>query len=1012
VICTKCQTPNPAGAINCSSCSSPLADTGETLLQANSEETLVSSGGDDETEISGATEWIAAEAPAGGNILEPGSTLGNRYEILELLGEGGMGAVYKAKDLEVDRIVALKIVRPELAGSPEILRRFKQELVLARQITHRNVIRIFDLGVADGMRFISMEYIEGQDLATLLEDRGKYAPRDAAEIMRQVIDGLFEAHGQGVVHRDLKPRNFMVDAEGKVSIMDFGIAGTSLQLAATPAPTATDDSATEPGSAGLTQVGTLLGTPRYMSPEQAKGEKVDTRSDLFTTGIIFYELLTGTLPFAADSAAETMRKRIEDEPAPPIDLDPEIPKELNAIVLKCLRTDPEERYQSAQELLADLDKWLHPPKLMGKWQWAAVGVMAASVVTTGILWWQYGGGVPEEREPIQVLVADFENTTSESVFDGTLEPMFDVALEGASFVTAYSRAQARELAAEVAPQATTLDEETARLVAVREGISAVVTGSINRAGDRFGVSVRAVDAVTGDTLQSRNVNGLSRDEVLSAVAGLAAPIRRALGDETPESAQLTAAETFTTSSLEAAHAYSEAQNLVSQGQTDDAIRYYQSAIELDPDLGRAYAGLAVASLNLRRRDEAEKYYERTLELLDRMSERERYRTLGTYYGAYLGNLPQAIDAYRTLVSAYPADAVGWNNLSIAYLLSLNVPDAAEAAHRALDLEPRSVQTRMFYSQCLMYAADFENAVAEAQRVIEENPSYEYAYLPLALSTLAFGDVEGARSVYEQLAGLSPEGYSMAMMGKADLEMYLGRLPQALELLDKGAAADAEREATGDLALKYVAIAEAHLGMDNPAQAIEFAERAAQLVSVESVLLPAARVLVEAGEEAGARKIAGDLDNMLQSQTTSYARLIQGEIALRNRRFADAVTALQEAQKLHDSWLSHYLLGRVYMEAGRFAEALGQFDTCYSRRGESTDLMIADTSTMRYLPPLYYWHGRAQASMGMASAARQNFQQYVTVREGSSPTDPLLDDARDRAGDAPVAAGIGRDSAER
>jgi serine/threonine protein kinase len=265
--------------------------------------------------------------------------LGERYQILDLLGEGGMGAVYKARDRELDRLVALKIIRPNLALSAEILRRFKQELILARQVTHRNVVRIYDLAQADGIKFITMDYIEGRDLSSLLREKGKFASKEAAQIMEQVCRALEAAHMEGVIHRDLKPQNIMIDAHGKVSVMDFGIARSTEVVEA------------------MTYTGAMIGTPQYMSPEQAKGEKLDARSDLFSFGIVFYELLTGNSPYRADTAMSSLFMRTTQAARPAIELVSDIPRELSEIVSKCLERDLALRYQNAGEILADLEAW-------------------------------------------------------------------------------------------------------------------------------------------------------------------------------------------------------------------------------------------------------------------------------------------------------------------------------------------------------------------------------------------------------------------------------------------------------------------------------------------------------------------------------------------------------------------------------------------------------------------------------------------------------------------------------
>src|SRR5437870_2326972 len=338
--CPQCQYENPAGAIRCAKCDSSLDLSGET---ATSSGTTATGAGATVTSGAGAggvtEDWSKPAAPGGvygfAQALAPGGVLGGRYEILELLGEGGMGAVYKARDRELDRWVALKVIRPELANQQEVLRRFKQELILARQVTHKNVIRIFDLGEADGIKFISMDFIEGQDLRGLLRQKGRLTPEESTAIIVQVCQALEAAHAEGVVHRDLKPQNIMLDSQGRATVMDFGIA-RSMELT------------------GMTQTGALLGTPDYMSPEQAKGQEVDARSDLFTLGIIFYELLTGKTPYRADTVLGTLLKRTQERARPPHELDPDLPRYLSDVVVRCLEIDPQLRYQSASEIISDL----------------------------------------------------------------------------------------------------------------------------------------------------------------------------------------------------------------------------------------------------------------------------------------------------------------------------------------------------------------------------------------------------------------------------------------------------------------------------------------------------------------------------------------------------------------------------------------------------------------------------------------------------------------------------------
>src|ERR1700722_14833307 len=336
--CPHCHSSNPATAVRCSKCDTPFGLEGATMA--------VTAAGVLTPPTTGVTDaagkgWSVPSAAAGAGLgasLDPGTVLGTRYEIMQMLGQGGMGAVYKAKDLELDRIVALKVIRPELAIHPDTPARFKQELILARQITHRNVIRIFDLSEASGIKFITMEFIEGQDLKSLVTEKGRISFEEAAGFIEQVCLALEAAHAEGVVHRDLKPQNIMVDKQGRASVMDFGIARS-----------------VEAG--GMTMTGMVVGTPEYMSPEQVMGERVDVRSDLFTMGVIFYELLVGAMPYQSDSLQGAMFKRTREIPKPPKEVDPAVPQILSDITAKCLQIDPARRYQSSREIITDLESW-------------------------------------------------------------------------------------------------------------------------------------------------------------------------------------------------------------------------------------------------------------------------------------------------------------------------------------------------------------------------------------------------------------------------------------------------------------------------------------------------------------------------------------------------------------------------------------------------------------------------------------------------------------------------------
>src|SRR5215470_9569795 len=365
--CTHCGFDNQASAVSCVKCATPFP--GSDLTLAGGTETTPSSSFTQTPSATGSTpssftKAVPATSPARPpGAIEPGSVIGERFEVLQLLGEGGMGAVYKAHDRELERDVALKLIRPELARNPEILQRFKHELILARQVTHRNVIRIFDLGQAEGHKYITMEYLDGRDLRSVLREKGKLPPEEAAKIVLQICRALEAAHGEGVIHRDLKPQNIMLDASGRAYVMDFGIARSAYLP-------------------GMTQTGALVGTPEYMSPEQAKGEKLDERSDLFSLGVILYELLVGKSPYYSETPLATLWRRIQEKAKPLIEVDPTIPQPLSDIVAKALEIEPENRFANAGEFAQQLESWLGvptettttialpAPRITAYWKWA------------------------------------------------------------------------------------------------------------------------------------------------------------------------------------------------------------------------------------------------------------------------------------------------------------------------------------------------------------------------------------------------------------------------------------------------------------------------------------------------------------------------------------------------------------------------------------------------------------------------------------------------------------------
>lgn len=985
MLCSACKTAVPPAASMCPACGTA------TPVDLDHTEVVDRDVLNDRTPVIGSQSWLKPFTPSDAiayesAVLRAGSVLGGRYEILQILGEGGMGSVYKAHDTEVDRIVALKVIRPELAGSLDILRRFRQELVLARQITNRNVVRIYDLGVADGVRFISMEYIEGQELGDILRTRGKLPPKEAAGIMLQVCRGLSAAHAEGVVHRDLKPQNVMIDKQGRAAVMDFGIAHSTDMVAMATATEAADEPASH-----LTRVGSLLGTPRYMSPEQARAQTVDRRSDLFTVGLMLYELTMGKLPPAPDTMRELLLDRQTNQIRPPVEIDPQIPKALSDIISRCLKLDPAARYQSADEIVRDLEIWLGIRK-RHQANWKALSGMAALILLlVGALAWNLRPRIAAPQGAVKILISDFANQTGNPVLDGTLEPALSTALENASFITAYNRGQARSTLAKLSGS-TKLDENAAELIAQREGVGVVVSGSIRRDGTKYALSARAIDARTRKVIDNAEATASTPKQLNGAVGGIAASFRKALGDSTPRADQISAAETFSSQSLEASQQYALGQELQFQGKWDQALQAYTRSTRLDPGLGRAYAGMAVITANMGRKQEAEGYFQQAMARIDRMSDREKYRTRGAYY-LLERDYGKAIEQFKALEKQYPADSAGIANLALAYFYQRNMSAALEEGRRAVAIYPNNLLQLNNVGLFAMYAGDFDTAIRESQRLLKLNPSFEKAYICLGLSQLAQGDEAGAAATYAKLAPLSAWGASASKVAQADMALYKGQTDPAIMTLEAGIPVDLAAKDHSGAALKLTMLGQAWLMKGQKNKALDAAARASNGSSDANLLYPAAMIFTEAGQSDKALQLARKLSQQFEPDPQAYGKLIEGEVQLKASKIREAISSFQEAQKLADTWLGRYSLGRAYLAAELYPDADNEFDVCLKRRGEATAVFLDDDPSLRYLPAVFYYQGRARDGLKSPGAA-ESYQKFLAIKHGAE-NDPLAADAMRR-----------------
>lgn len=621
-----------------------------------------------------------------------GTTIGGRYEILQQLGEGGMGAVYKAHDREVDKIIALKVIRPELANNQEILQRFKQELVTAREVTHRNVIRIYDLGEAEGVKFITMEYIQGRDLRAVLREKGKLSPGAAVEIMEQIVAGLNAAHEQGIIHRDLKPGNIVQDENGRIVVMDFGLARSL-------------------GNDGMTQTGMMLGTFEYMSPEQARAETLDARSDLFAVGLIFYELLTGNVPYKAETAIASLLKRTQEAAVPPSSIDAAIPKEISRMVCKCLERDRNHRYQSGAELLTDLKKWeggavagslnFPPVKPWGQdIPWHLVGVVAAVLVLSIVAFvfrgqiFRTGPRVAASGPSVSLAVVPFRNASGDASLDwfGTsAAEMLGSEIGQSNALRTVSSERVRQALNDLQIRPSSdLDPGLVKRIAEFGSADTVLFGQYVRLGDQI-----QIDAILRDYRNDRatpiKIVATNQKDISNAIHKLAEAVRQNLAMPADVIKELEASSFEPTSSSPAAlRDYNRGLQLHREGRNLDARKLLESATEEDPSFALGFALLSQAYSDLGYDSDAERASRKAMSLAPRLPAAER-ALIEANNARILKNSKQAIEAYERLTKSFPSNMDVRYELGSLYMSTGDYDKARTQFTKLLLEEPKNIR---------------------------------------------------------------------------------------------------------------------------------------------------------------------------------------------------------------------------------------------------------------------------------------------------------------------------------
>jgi serine/threonine protein kinase/Tfp pilus assembly protein PilF len=967
VKCPKCRTNNPSDSKYCKECAAPLPSHSQD----------------------GVTKTI--EVPK--EELTTGSIFAKRYQIIEELGEGGMGKVYKVFDKEVNAKVALKLIKPEIASDNKTIERFRNELKVARDIAHKNVCRMYDLGKEEGAYYITMEYVSGEDLKSFIRRSGIISVGKAITIANQICEGLFEAHRLGVVHRDLKPQNIMIDKEGNTRIMDFGIARSL-------------------GAKGITGEGVIIGTPEYMSPEQVEGKETDQRSDIYSLGVVLYEMVTGVAPFEGDTPFAIGVKHKSEIPRDPKELNFQIPEDLGRVILKCLEKDKEKRFQSAKEVhseLINIEKGI-PTKereiqklspLTSKEitvqfrmrRTLLIPIIFISVAAIAVIIWNFvvpslTTSVKKPPKQISVLIADFKNKTGDPIFDESIEQALALSLRGASFIKSYPRASAKKVADKLDPKAQgKLEIQMAQAICRRTGTNFVIAGAIEQLDKGYTIKTWGLYPDKPDKVFEISKNIFEKSDVLQETNKLARTIASTLGGT-----KVRSSPRITTSSLEAMKAYATALKYEGENKINEAIKEYLRAIEHDPDFGHAFGNLAVLYQNIGQIEKAKEAYEGSLARMDRMTENEKISIRCKYY-LFVRNYDKAIESLNELLEKNPKSIFALGNIALAYFYARDMAQAVEKQKQALEINPTDTTGRYNLVWFLMGAGDFDTAEKEARYIVNVNPEYTEAFVCLALVDLIQGRPLQALETYQKLEEQGSYGVSLASYGMADLALYEGRLNEAAQILEEGIANDYSTGNNDFAAEKLLVLAQTYLLQGKIKLAEETAERALNESTQENILYSAAFIYIHTGDEDKAKALLSKLEKVIYPEYQSYCRLLEGEMKLMNGDVSGALNLYQEGQKIYDSWLSLYALGRAYVEAEVFTEAHEAFELCFKRRGEATSIFFDDYPTSRYLPSIHYYLARAQEGLN-SPVAIETYNTFLSIKE-KSDGEPLVEEAKKR-----------------